>query len=255
MKTFFHELKRRNALLYYAGLGSATVAILLVLLMPFIDVKVLGIHALIKPIKFLLSTFIFCWTMGWLLHYLAQQKQVKIYSWVVLIVLLFENIYISWQALLGQLSHFNISTPFHDAMFGLMGLAIGIMTIWTAYMGSLFFRPLREAVPAAYLWGIRLGIFLFVLFAFEGYAMGAIQAHTVGAADGGEGLPFVNWSTRHGDLRIAHFLGMHALQILPLLGYFVFRRVSWIIVVAILYFSLVTAILFQAWQGLPLVST
>ena len=67
-------------------------------------------------------------------------------------------------------------------------------------IGTQFYRKLRVEVPAAYLWGIRLGILLFVIFAFEGYGMGAIKAHTVGGPDGGEGLPFVNWSTKHGDL-------------------------------------------------------
>ncbi len=42
--------------------------------------------------------------------------------------------------------------------------------------------------------------------------------HTVDAPDGVHGLPFVNWSTAFGDLRVAHFFALHSLQAFPLLG-------------------------------------
>ena len=76
--------------------------------------------------------------------------------------------------------------------------------------------------------------------------------HTVGADDGGKGLPLVNWSREHGDLRIAHFLGMHTLQIFPLFGYFIAKSSRSVILFSLVYAGLVSAILIQTLMGLPL---
>ena len=55
----------------------------------------------------------------------------------------------------------------------------------------------------------------------------------MGAPDGGPGLPFVNWSTRHGDLRVAHFFALHALQVLWFIGWRLSHsRVSQVMAVA-----------------------
>lgn len=252
MISIFRELHHRNPLLSVVGWVYVFGAIILFLLMPFISVEVLGINALIKPSKFLVSSILLNWTLAWLLYYLTDQSKVRFYSWAVVIVLMFENVYISIQAFQGELSHFNLSSFFHARMFDLMGTAIGIMTVWTAYMAYLFFQKTRVPLAPSYLWGIRLGFLTFVLFALEGYVMGGMQGHTVGAPDGGQGLPYVNWSTEYGDLRIAHFLGMHAIQLLPLAGFYLFRKVPLILAFALFYLVLVTAILIQALLGVPL---
>ncbi len=250
---FINQLLERNAPLYFFGwicFGGAVFAGVMILAT---DTEVLGINAWIKPLKFFLSSVIFVWSMAWFMAYLPQTTVITWYTWVVIAVMAFELIYISYQAYLGQLSHFNVSSAFHGAMFSVMGTAISVMTLFTAYIGLLFFTNSFPNLSPAYLWGIRLGIILFVIFAFEGALMGARMAHTVGAPDGGPGLRFVNWSVTHGDLRIAHFIGMHALQVLPLAGYFLFSQPRWILIFGALYFALALGILVQALMGLPMI--
>jgi hypothetical protein len=202
--------------------------------------------------KFYLSIGIFVWTMGWLIFYLQIPKKERAYTYMAIIIFTFESFVITWQAANGRLSHFNKDTPLYIALFSLMGIAITILTLWTGYIGYLFFRKKDLNLPPSYVWGIRLGILFFVLFAFEGGLMASLLSHTVGAADGGKGLPVVNWSRQHGDLRIAHFLGMHTLQIFPLFGHYIAKSGKAVILFATVYVTVVFAVLIQALAGMPL---
>lgn len=251
MYTFLQRLRLRNTALYYTGGISLIAALGCAILITLTNTQVLGINAWIKPMKFFLSITIFVWTMGWLMYYLERPKTVTAYTWMTILVFGIELIYITAQAAIGELSHFNKSTVFNGSMFGLMGILITILTLWTAYIGYLFFRMSFPDLPKAYVWGIRLGILLFVIFAFEGGLMVSQLAHTVGAADGADGLPILNWSTKYGDLRVAHFFGMHALQILPLTAYYCLRKTTWVILFAIGYTAFVSWLLLQALGGIP----
>lgn len=253
MPGFFTDLRNRNAALYYFGWINLLGALTCVIMSQLHDVQVLGINAWIKPVKFFLSTTIFCWTMGWLLYYLKELRTTTVYSWMVIAVLSFENLYILFRAARGEMSHFNISSGFNAMMFSLMGVAITILTLWTGYFTYLFMSRDFPELKKHYLWGIRFGLLYFVIFALGGHVMASLLGHTVGARDGGEGLPFVNWSREYGDLRVAHFLGMHSLQLLPLFGHYVSRRSIITVLLSIVYFLIVTAVFIQALISKPLI--
>ncbi|SRR5579871_125866 len=247
----FTELSKRNRTLYLFGWFNFICALICIMLIQITHIQVLGINAFIKPLKFFLSVGIFCWTISWYMYYLDQQKKVRVYNRVVVIVMLFELSVIVWQAANGRLSHFNVSEVLYARLFTLMGIAISVFSLWTGYIGILFFRQKKWTISEAYAMGIKMGIIFFVLFSFEGGIMAARLAHTVGAADGGTGLPLINWSKHFGDLRVAHFFGIHSLQILPLIGFYLAKTKTQIIIIGVIYFILVSAMLLQALIGMP----
>lgn len=252
MITFITNLKERNEALYYFGLICLFFAILCLVLSKFTNTQVYNVSAWYKPFKFAFSTFLYVWAMAWFCYYLPSFN-VSLFNWVVIVLLGFEILYIAFQAARGQLSHFNLSTPFYSAMYSLMAFAASAVTIYTAYVAYQFFVQKMPDLPVYYLWSIRLGLIIFVIFAFEGFVMGSQLRHTIGGADGGQGLPILNWSTKFGDPRIAHFIGMHALQVLPFLSYYLLKDTRVSILVAVLYLLLAVFTLVQALKGKPLI--
>ena len=160
-------------------------------------------------------------------------------GWTVALTFAAEWLAIITQAARGTTSHFNVSSPFDTSLWVLMSVAI--MILWAANFvlaGLLLFQRFENP---AFAWSLRFGLIITIIGLGLGFLMtsptaqqlaswemGApvtvAGAHSVGVADGGEGLPFLNWSTQGGDLRIGHFIGMHALQVIPFLGWLVMRR-------------------------------
>ncbi len=252
MKNFFAELKQRNSLMFWFGWFNIIVGIICLILIPVDAVKILGVSRWLKPMKFYFALGILVFTMGWLMYYLSNTKRVKQFTWLIIFSMFFENSIILLQAIRKTTSHFNVKTFFDALCFQIMGILILIFTITCISIAVAFFRQKQFSIPQPYLWGIRLGLVFFIFFSLEGGIMLSLLKHTVGTAHGGEGLPITNWSKYHGDLRIAHFAGIHALQILPLLGFYFTKTKRQIITAAIIYFVVVTALLFQALNGIPL---
>jgi len=250
---FIKELKIRNEYLFYFGLLCVILSIVCLVLTKTTSTEVHGVNAWFKPFKFAVSIGLFSWSMAWYCHYLSDFN-VTPFNWTVITLFGFELIYIIFQASKGQLSHFNISTPTYSLLYSSMGLAAVLVTVYTAYIGLLFFTQSFPNLPRYYVWSIRLGILIFVIFSFEGGLMGSRMNHSVGAINDNSNWWIVGWSKTVGDLRVSHFIGMHALQLLPLLAFYVFKNTRITIIISILYGLLATSTLVQALNGKPLIT-
>ena len=251
MIDFIQQIKLRNETLFYFGLVCLLLSVVFLLLTKITTVQVYHVNAWYKPFKFAFSTFLFAWAMAWYCYYLPNFN-IHLFNWSVIILLGFEIFYIAFQASKGQLSHYNLSTPIYSTLYSMMALAATLVTLYTAYVGILFFKNDFPALPIYYLWAIRLGIIIFVIFSFEGFAMGARLNHSVGALNDNSNWLIIGWSKTVGDLRVAHFIGMHALQVLPLLSYYVFKNTKLNIGLTVMYGLLAMLTLIQALQGKPL---
>ena len=250
---FLRELRRRNVLLYWFGWFNLVVGLGCIGGMLADDQQLLGVNRWLKPMKFYFSVGIMVWTMGWLLFYLNNARKTRRYSRVIAFTMFFENTLIILQAFRGTTSHFNTETATDNLVFSFMGVFILIFTITVILICIDFFRQRQFNIPESYVWGIRLGILFFIVFSLEGGMMLGLLKHTVGAEDGAPGLPVLNWSREYGDLRIAHLFGIHALQLLPLAGYYLVKSKQAMIISAAVYFVLTMFVFIQALQGIPLI--
>ncbi len=246
-----------------ASLMLAAVAIALLGLL-FDPRTITGAPAWLKPLKFALSTIIYAGSLAWLLRYLTVWPRLtRAAAWVTATALVVEIALIYLQAARGTMSHFNRTSPFDMAVFGIMGGMIALLWIASVALALASFKQAFENL--AWGWALRLGLLVTVL----GSAMGGLMlppraeqtlsgtpvsgGHTVGAPDGTPGLPLVNWSRTHGDLRIPHFLGLHGLQAIPLLALAISRRrrlrTSTAVAVTVSYVSLIAILLVQALTG------
>ncbi len=182
----------------------------------------------LKPLKFSLSIGIYAVTWAWLIQQLSTGRRLAWWAGTVSAVfLLIEQLIIVGDVVRGSTSHFNVSTPFNIAMWSVMAGSIGTVWVATLVVSAILFK--NPVADRARNLAIRTGAVTAVIGMALGFLMtspskaqldnynGIVGAHTVGLADGGPGLPFLGWSTVGGDLRIPHFIGMHALQALPIL--------------------------------------
>lgn len=232
-----------------------------------------------KPLKFALSFAIYAPTLAWMISLIRRKWLHRIAWWsgtAFAVASLLEMVAIVAQVIRGTRSHFNRETELDSAIFNIMGGLVSAMFTFSLIVAIiLLFTPIKDA---SIRWAVRLGALISVLGLSTGFLMiqetpeqladgedaTTMGAHGVGVVDGGPGIPILGWSTTGGDLRISHFIGMHALQAIPLLALllaalFAHRlaqrtRLQIIFLAAFTYTGVFAIVLWQALRGQSIVA-
>lgn len=252
LRGFAAELLARERRLTIYG------ALLLAALLPMavaagLDDRVLrGVNVWIKPMKFALSIAVLALTTAWLVGHLRPEhrrgRTVDRIVWLLVGTGTFELGYITLQAALGQGSHYNVGDPLHGFMYTLMGLGALGLTATQPMLAWALRRHADPARPPAYRLAVQIGLWL--TFAFGASVGGVLSSMQPPDVLPGGAVPLFGWSLAGGDLRPAHFIGIHAQQALPLAGWALAARGMprarrWVWGVTALYTALFAAAL--AW--------
>lgn len=209
------------------GAAVTVSALIPVLIAGQIDDRMLnGINIWIKPAKFLVSTALHLATLAVLLRLLETGWRM---AWPTtalgigaVIATAYENAYIILQAARGRHSHYNSDTAWEAAAYSIMGVGavylIGVAGILGAVILIRSRTNIGPGLKHGAAWGLMIGFV--ATFVIGGYLGGAPTGYVVdGERIDAHGLPIVGWSTQSGDLRVAHFFGLHMMQALPILGW------------------------------------
>ena len=208
-----------SALGWATGFALALIPLSLALLI--LDPRILDGEALwLKPLKFQISMAVLTGTLllAVMASGLGQSLWVRIPAIAVAATAFYELFFLNMQASRGVRSHFNADTLFDRVGGAIMAGGAGVLVLGAALIGAAILvalvakgRLLEEPVTLALGLGLVIGGWLGGL---TGGAIGANHGPFVGAAHG-PFVPLFGWSLTGGDLRIAHFIGLHMMQALP----------------------------------------
>lgn len=232
--------------------------IVLVLMIPTaiawgVDDRVLrGVNIWIKPLKFMASLVLFALTTAWFIGHLPphqrRSRAIDVIVWMVILTSSFEVAYITLQASRGVASHYNVADAFHAVMYALMGIGALLLTVTQPMLAWQIYRHGDRSRAPAYRLAVLIALVLtFVMGAGVGGLLSDFKPPET------DMLPLIGWSLSGGDLRPAHFVGIHAQQIIPLVGLAAAawagaRAGAWVIAASLAYAVLFAALV--AW-GLP----
>lgn len=215
----FGALYRRNRAYTVIGFTILAFVPIIFALMQIDDRMTDGQNVWLKPLKFHVSLGTYSLTLAFFSAWMSEKGrnsfiQRSIVFWFAL-AMIFETIWLLSASAQGIRSHFNDDGGLYTILYPISGLFAIILVLAALVMGISVLRARKEAnnegLAEAIGWGL---ILTFVLTAVTVSPLTSPFADLGGSKSGyNEGI--FGWRMEGGDLRAAHFLGTHALHVVP----------------------------------------
>lgn len=262
-QSLFSQWYQREPLLARFTLGVLAV-IPLLLIATVIDQRTLNdVNIWTKPLKFNVSIALYLGTLGWFSGWIdrsvMQRSWYRAYTWIICGAMLIMLPWLYGAALIGEPAHYNRTHPILAPLYALMGVVSVVFTTGTLVVAGLVASnkqsPLKTYFRHAVVWSLIISFGFTVVLAGE---LASMDSHWIGGTPSdANGLWPFGWSRDGGDLRVAHFFSLHAMQFIPLAAVLTLpkRLASNPRVCAgalsLVYCSLILYVYFQAKQGMP----
>lgn len=255
-------VKTQSKVTYYHTLFCFLLALIAMVGLFIDDRTLLGVNVWLKPLKFALSGGIFIYTVGFFTHlYNYGNRKKNLINHLIAWTTSIDILIIITQGARGVKSHYNMNSAFDGILFAAMGVLISFSVL---VMAIFLIDTLRNKPKLGFtlLSALLMGWIAMLYGSYVGGQMIGQMSHNVGVIDGGAGMPIVNWSLNGGDLRIAHFFGLHGIQIIPIVAYLITKKWTKFPLRAgiaaglfgISYIGLIALTFYQAKNGIPLIA-
>jgi hypothetical protein len=245
MLQFLKKIHQKNVVLFYAGLLCGLLFVICLSSAYQGNITEKNGDFFSASCKYALSFWIFFWTISIMLNHLNDRFRRKLIS----ILLSFVLIGILLCKMVVEDGFFMDYAPQINNVYEFLNVFYVIFYLLMIWMVFLFFRQRKNPRSQHFTWGIRMSLLLFTISITLGFVMLYLDTHTIGGIDGSAGIPLFNWSKKHGDLRVVLFMGVHSLQIIPLLSHFLFEKKRQVVFFSLFYFMLMCMALFFTFLG------
>jgi hypothetical protein len=246
MASVVHEQIKRNSILFWYGILNFVLLIFCMGLSLFDDTQVLGKNAWLFPMKYYFSIGIFIWSMGWYLHYLNNANHRKILIWFFLFTTFIQTSIVFLQSFRGVSSFYNQNTPFDKLVFGFQTANNVIFIVLMIVTTYLFYFQKKNSISQHFTWSIRMGMIIFLIGLLVGFYMIMVYGNI--ESDLGNSV----LHKKYGNLKVPFFLGIHGLQIIPLLSNYFFQNKKQVLNFTLLYFIMMVVFFFMAFINLAI---